>query len=85
MVPFRDLYLGESAPICLFFHGDELVKDECWNFEGSEGRTSTGSLTDLGHQTTEPQPVWLLDILPTATTMNTQGKTMALCHRECSC
>jgi len=36
------------------------------------------------HQTTGTQPVWLLDILPTATTMNTQSKTMAPGHRECS-
>jgi len=35
-VPCRDLYLGESAPIRRFFHGEELVKDECWLFEGSE-------------------------------------------------
>jgi len=30
------------------------------------------------NQTTGPQPVWLLDMRPTGTTMNTQGKTMAL-------
>jgi len=51
-VPCRDLYIGESAPIRPFFHGEELMKDECWLFEGSEWRTRTGSLTALA---TKPQ------------------------------